>query len=438
MSTAIPSDLRENLSLSRDTDAVRAAALAKSAWRLVPLLALAYVVNYLDRTNIGFAALAMNRDLGLSFGEFSFASGVFYVGYIVLAVPSCLALHRFGARKWLAGIMVAWGLASAATALASGPVSLSILRFIAGVAQAGFLPGVVFYFSTWFPRHYLTHILAYFLLAIPLSSVVAGPLSVALVQMDGTLGLYGWQWLFILEGLPAVLLGIATLRLLADSHDDADWLTPAERSKLVAEVTEEHRGLEAPSLMGALTDMRVVTLTVVFFFLIMGTVGPTYWMPLILKAQGLTGMQAGWVTAALYLVSSLAMIMWTLHIDRKGGHLSNLAIACMVAMLGLALSVAFKGLSTSLIGLLLALTGVSAARADFYSITTRFLTGAAAAGAIAFIIAVANLGGFAGPFLLGWLKEVTGSFTMGLYALAGAIGVAGLFALYLRSFMPEE
>ena len=268
--------------------------------------------------------------------------------------------------------------------------------------------------------------------------MVAGPLSVALLQMDGVLGLNGWQWLFILEGLPAVLLGLAALRMLADRHDEAEWLTPTERDRIEAEVEEEHRGLEAPSLLGALTDKRVLALTIIFFFMIVGTVGPTYWMPLILKAQGLTGMQSGWVTAALYLVSSLAMIMWTLHIDRKGGHLLNLAIACVVAMLGLALSVAFKGLPSALIGLLLALTGVSAARADFYSITTRFLTGAAAAGAIAFIISVANLGGFAGPFLLGWLKEVTGTFTAGLYALAAALGVAGLCALYLRTFMHDE
>jgi ACS family tartrate transporter-like MFS transporter len=438
MSTAAPTDIPESLPLARDVDVVRGSALTKSAWRLVPLLAAAYVLNYLDRTNIGFAALVMNRDLGLTFGEFSFASGVFYVGYIVLAVPSCLALCRYRARRWLAGLMIAWGLVSAATALASGPISLSLLRFAAGAAQAGFLPGVIYYFATWFPRHYLTHILAYFLLAIPLSSVIAGPLAVAFLQMEGIGGLYGWQWLFVLEGLPAVLLGLAALRTLADDHDDADWLTPAEHAKVAAEVADEQARTAHITPFRALVDVRVLILTVIFFFLIMGTVGPTYWMPLILKAYGLTGVQAGWVTAAIYLTSSIAMIVWTLHIDRVGGHLINFAIASLVAAAGLALSVALKALSPALIGLTLALAGVSAARADFYSIPTRFLSGAAAACSIAFIIAVANLGGFAGPFVLGWMKEITGSFSAGLYSLAGALALAGAIALFLRAAVHDE
>src|SRR3984885_3410153 len=236
-------------------DPQQEAVLKKIAWRIVPLLTLAYVVNYLDRTNIGFAALTMNKDLGLSASEFGYGAGILFLGYTVFEIPSNLALYRFGARRWIARIMITWGIVSALTALVIGAKSYYLARFALGIAEAGFFPGVAYYFAAWFPTQYRTRMLAWFLVAIPVSSLIGGPISGLLLELDGLLGLKGWQWLFIVEGIPAVILGFVVLRVLADRPQDAAWLSPKEREILEGMLDAEHRERPKSRLVTALSDI---------------------------------------------------------------------------------------------------------------------------------------------------------------------------------------
>jgi ACS family tartrate transporter-like MFS transporter len=255
MNTTVANDYPvASLADTGNREALLQSAIRKNLFRLIPVLAIAYFFNYIDRTNVGFAALTMTRDLGLSNAELGAAAGLFFVGYCLLEVPSNLALYRFGARRWLARIMISWGLLSAATALVTGPASFYTLRILTGAAEAGFFPGVVFYLSYWFPAQYRIKVLAWFLVAIPLSSVVGGPLSVAILAMDGIAGMKGWQWLFILEGLPACIMGLVTLRILRDKPGEAFWLTPDERTVLTDELALESASRPRKNLLAALKD----------------------------------------------------------------------------------------------------------------------------------------------------------------------------------------
>src|SRR5271166_4294299 len=260
-------------------DPQQEAVLKKIAWRIVPLLTLAYVVNYLDRTNIGFAALTMNKDLGFTATEFGFGAGILFLGYTVFEIPSNLALYKFGARRWIARIMITWGLVSAATAFVTGTDSYYFARFMLGVAEAGFFPGVTYYLAAWFPTQYRTRMLAWFLVAVPLSSVVGGPISGMLLELDGALGLKGWRWLFIAEGLPAIILGVAVLRMLADRPETATWLSPKEREILQAMLDAERRERPKSSLAAALSDVRVILLAVVQFGFTLVSYGVGIFLP---------------------------------------------------------------------------------------------------------------------------------------------------------------
>jgi MFS transporter, ACS family, tartrate transporter len=406
--------------------------LTKNAWRL-PLLAFASFVHYMDRTNIAFAALSMNRDLGLTAAEFGTAASIFYLGYVLVSVPSALAMYRFGARRWLACIMVCWGLGAALKALVTGPATLSTIRFIEGAAQAGFFPGVIYYLTLWFPAQYRARALAWFLVSIPASAVIGGPVSVTLLRMDGLLGLSGWRWLFLIEGLPTVLFGLIVLRVLVDKPMDAAWLTGEERSELLTVIEDEPR-VGRRSFMIALRDKRTSLLAAIFFLLILGVLGPAYWMPLILKSHGLSDTQVGWVSAGPYLVAAGAMVLSGRLMDRTGGQVFYLAGACLIAAAGFAFSVFYDALLPALIGLTIALAGLGAARPAFFSIPPQFLTGLAAAGGLALINSAGSLGGVVGPFAVGWLKDATGSFRAGLYSLAGALVLAALLTFVFGAF----
>jgi ACS family tartrate transporter-like MFS transporter len=422
-------------STSATADALLASATRKNLIRLVPILAVAYFFNYIDRTNVGFAALTMNRDLGLSNAQFGAAAGLFFVGYCLLEVPSNLILYRVGARRWLARIMISWGLLSAATALVTGPTSFYAIRVLTGAAEAGFFPGVLFYLTTWFPAQNRIRVLSWFLVAIPMSSVVGGPLSAALLEMDGLLGFKGWQWLFVVEGIPACLMGVLTLILLRDSPRDASWLTPAERAALLEALERESTSRPRKDFLAALRDGKVWILTGILFSYWLGINGIAIWLPLILKGHGLTTLQIGWLSAAPYLVASVAMIIWARHMDRTGQHLGNLAATCLVAAAGFIISVLFSSLVPAMIGITFAVIGLSSARPAFYSLPPRFLTGAAAAGGIAFINAVGSLSGYVAPWIMGILKDATGSFDSGLLGLAAMLVVSALLTglLKLRS-----
>ena len=414
------------------------AAFMKAAWRLVPFVTIGYLVNYMDRNNVGFAALTMNRDTGLTATQFGFGAGVLFFGYSVFEIPSNIALYRFGARRWIARIMITWGIVSAATAFVRGPQSWYALRFLLGVAEAGFFPGITFYLATWFPAEYRARMLAWFLVAIPASTVVGGPISGLILEMNGILGLAGWQWLFIIEGLPATLMGIAALRVLPDRPEDAAFLTPDERRLVRATIAGERRERETRHLLPALKDPRVLVLTVAQFGFTAGSYGVGIWLPQIMKDAQLSNVTIGFLTGGCYVVASVAMIVWAAWVDRTGHKIRNLTLACLVAAVGLVLAIVTGNFWWSLLWIIVALVGITSARAIFWTIPTRFLTGMAAAGGLAFINSVATLGGFVGPYAMGWLRDATGSFSAGLMAMAGLLALATLMSWSLKLFVTQE
>ncbi|GGF39693.1 membrane protein [Aliidongia dinghuensis] len=411
---------------------------ARVAWRILPLLTIAYIVNFLDRTNVGFAALTMNKDVGLSASEFGYGAGILFIGYCFFEVPSNVALYRFGARIWLARIMISWGLISMATVFTSGPSSFYVLRFLLGAAEAGFFPGAAFYLTLWFPKEYRARIYAWFLIAIPASSVIGGPLSGALLQLNGALGLAGWKWLFLAEGVPAVLLGVLLLALLVDGPQKAKFLTPAERDLIQRRLAAEPKERERKFLWESLKDGRVLTLALVQFTYTVGAYGVAIFLPLILKEQHFTNMLIGWLTALANLAACIVMVVWAGFIDRSGRAVFSLAMTCLVSGLGLVVAIAVHSFVPAFIGLTVAVVGTSTARAVLWTIPTRFLTGLAAAGGLAFINSVGVFGGFVGPSIMGLMKDLSGSFNSGLVAMTGFLFVATVLALSARRYIARE
>jgi len=420
------------------SDAVLKSAIRKAALRFVPLLTIAYLFNYLDRTSLGFAALTMNQQLGLSAGQFGLAAGIFFVGYSTFEIPSNLMLYRFGARRWLARIMISWGRNQAATAFVVGPNSFYGARLLLGIAEAGFFPGVTFFLAAWFPAQYRTRMLAWFLIGIPASALVGGPVCGMLLQMQGIWGLAGWQWLFILVSLPCIPLGLLTLYLLADRPDTATWLTPGERDALQHVLASEVRERPQSSLLAALKDSRVQILAAVQFGFTLGSYGIGIWLPLILKEYHLSTLKIGWISAIPYLFACAGMILWARYVDRKGHRVVNMAIACFLGGAGLVAPILSGSQTVAVIGFSVALVGVTAARAIFWAIPTRFLTGVAAAGGLAFINSIGTVGGFVGPSMMGWLRQLSGSYVVGLTAVAVIMIAATIASMSLKLVGSKE
>src|SRR5882757_4025932 len=428
-----------DVSSEADSDAVLQSAVRKAALRFVPLLTIAYLFNYLDRTSLGFAALTMNQQLGLTAGQFGLAAGVFFLGYSTFEIPSNLLLYRFGARRWLARIMISWGLVSAATAFVVGPNSFYALRLLLGITEAGFFPGVTFFLAAWFPAQFRTRMLAWFLVGIPLSSLVGGPVCGMLLQMDGIWGLAGWQWLFLMVSLPCIPLGLLTLYLLADNPEAASWLTTAERDTLNGVLASEVRERPHASLWAALKDTRVLMLAAIQFGFTLGSYGIGIWLPLMLKEYHLSTLAIGWTAAIPYLFASVGMILWARYVDEKGRRIVNLAVACVLGGAGLLVPIISSGsVALAVFGFSAALVGVTAARAIFWSIPTRFLTGVAAAGGLAFINSIGTVGGFAGPYMMGFLREFSGSYVFGLSAVAAIMVAAAVLSMSLKLVMTRE
>jgi MFS transporter, ACS family, tartrate transporter len=413
-------------------------AVSKTAWRLLPLLTLAFIFNYIDRTSVGFAALSMNADLGLTATQFGWGAGILFAGYCLLEVPSNMMLYRYGARRWLARIMITWGLAAAATSLAVGPKSFYFARFVLGVAEAGFFPGVTFYLATWFPAKYRTRMLAWFMVGVPVSSILSGPLSGLLLNLDGVWGLAGWKWMFIMQGLPASIIGVIVLVMLRDNPSQAHWLTDMERDALISALANEHRDKEKKNLGAALRDKRVLILTGIQFGFVLGSYGIGIWLPTILKAHGLTISAIALVSTVPYIFATVAMLTWARAVDKSGKKIMNLLFTCLFGAGGMVIAAMFHQFWPAMIGITIAVIGVTTARAVFWSIPTRFLSGAAAAGGLAFINSVGTFGGFAGPFLVGWLKDVTGSFAMGMLGMAAMLLVSTILTASLRLFVKDE
>ena len=310
-----------------------ASAIGKASLRLIPFLFLAYMVNFLDRVNVGFAALAMNEDLGLTPEMFGFGAGIFFLGYIAFEVPSNVALYRFGARLWIARIMISWGLVAAAMAFIVGEMSFYALRLLLGVAEAGFFPGIILYLTFWFPREERARIVSMFMAAVPIATVIGGPLSGALLGMHGLGGIAGWRWLFVIEALPAILLGALALAVLPDRPRDASWLTPAEaealEARLAVEAGEARRhGYEG--LWQALTNPRVLLLGVTYFCLVIGLYGIGFWMPQVIKTFGLSNLATGFLTAVPYLVAAIGMVLAGRHSDRTGERAWHVALPLLI------------------------------------------------------------------------------------------------------------
>jgi MFS family permease len=328
---------------------------------------------------------------------------------------------------------------SAATALAVGPNSFYALRLMLGAAEAGFFPGVAFYLGTWFPAQYRTRMIAWFMVAIPISSVIGGPMSGWLLTMDGIAGIAGWQWMFLIEGLPVVLIGIGLLWLLADRPEDVPWLTDDERRIVRERLAAERRPREVRHLGAAIRDVRVLLLALVQFGFLVGSYGIGIFLPLILREGKLTDVQVGFVSSACYLAAVIGMILWAGHVDRGASKVVNLALSCVVSACGFLGAILFRdNFWMSVIWMAVAVTGVNGARAIFWTIPPRFLTGMAAAGGLAFINSIGTTGGFVGPYVMGWLSDETGSFSAGLLAMSGFLILAAALAWSLRRFAPGE
>ena len=405
--------------------------------RLIPFLLLLYILNFLDRVNVGFAALEMNRDLGFGPAVYGFGAGVFFLGYCLFEVPSNLVLYRIGARIWIARIMVTWGLAASAMMLVHTPASFYALRFLLGVAEAGFFPGIIFYLTGWFPARERARAYAWFLAAIPVCGVIGGPISGALLGLDGRLGLRGWQWLFLLEGIPSILVGIAVLRLLPDRPRDARWLRPEERAWLEQQLEAEraHQGPDhGDSLRRALGNPLVWWLALTYFLLILAFYGYALWLPQLVKASGdFSNFEVGVITAIPYAVAAVGMVLVGRSSDRTGERHLHLVLPALAGAVGF-VAVTRAGSTVLLVAALsLVAFGVLGWLGPFWALPTAFLREQAAAGGIALINSMGAVGGFVGPYLLGELKQRTGSFTPGLLLLAGSLVAAVVVALGLRT-----
>jgi ACS family tartrate transporter-like MFS transporter len=418
-----------------DASPHEAQVLRKAALRLVPFLGLLYFVAYLDRVNVGYAALTMNRDIGLSAAAYGLGAGIFFIGYFLFEVPSNLILEKVGARRWIARIMITWGVLSAAMALVTGPTSFYVVRFLLGVAEAGFFPGMILYLTYWFPAEQRGRIVAMFMLAIPISSVVGAPVSTALLDTS-VFGLKGWQTMFLLEGAPAILMGVAVLLWLADKPATAKWLNPEERVVLQAAVDRDAADHEHHHLHGlgaALKSPRLWRFAFVYFGVVMGLYGLGFWLPQIVKGfGGLSNQQTGLITAAPYLLAAVVMYLWGRHSDRTGERTWHFVIPAGVAAAGFLIASQLADPVAQFAALTMAAIGVNAALPMFWALPTRFLRGAAAAGGIAMINSVGNLAGYLGPSVMGVLRERTGGYGAGLLALAASLAVAALLAVELR------
>jgi ACS family tartrate transporter-like MFS transporter len=401
--------------------------------RLLPFAVLTYFFCYLDRINVGFAALTMNRDLGLDPSVYGMAAGAFFWGYVLFEVPSNIILEKLGARLWIARIMVSWGLLSGATAFAVGPKSFMVLRFLLGLAEAGLFPGIVLFFTYWFPDRYRARVNAGFTLALPLAVATGAPFSTALLGLDGLLGFRGWQWMFLFEALPTVLIGIAVLFLLTDRPDEARWLGREERGWLSGRIAEERRLIEAAkrfSVLRAFWDPKVLLLSLNYLGVVTASLGMLLFVPQIIKELGVTNMQVGWVTMIPYIAGAVSMMFFGWLSDRIGDRRWTLFWTCVLASAGLVVAGLTVGTWWAIVGITIASAGFYGTKGPFWSSPTMFLTGPAAAAGIAWINSIGNLGGFFGPTIVGWAKVLTGSFAGGLYGLAACTAISAVVALF--------
>lgn len=416
--------------------ALERATLSKVTRRLMPFLFLLYIVAWLDRVNVGFAALQMNRDLELSPAVYGLGAGLFFVGYALFEVPSNLVLARVGARRWIARIMITWGLISASMMFVRDPASFYTLRFLLGVAEAGFFPGIIYYLSNWYPAPQRARAVSWFMVAIPLTIVIGGPLAGFLLDMNGLLGLRGWQWLFLLEGLPAVILGGVVFFYLTDRPEHAHWLEPAERACLSNAISAEQARAQERHGIGlgrAFLHPIVWILGLINFAFQAGSYGLALWIPQIIKGlAGFSDLQVGLISAIPYFAAALGMVAIGAHSDRTGERFTHIAIPLLIGGIGFVASAYLLSPIPGIIALTVAAVGDLGGRGPFWALPGRFLAGSASAGGIALINTIGALGGFVGPSLVGFVKGATGSFKGGLMLLAFLLFASAIATLLLR------
>ena len=411
-------------------------ACAKVTRRLIPFLMLLYVVAWFDRVNVGFAALQMNHDLGFSSSVFGFGAGVFFIGYALFEVPSNLVLARVGARRWIARIMVTWGLVSVAMMFVRGPLSFYALRFVLGVAEAGFLPGVIYYLGQWYPRAERARAISWFMVGIPLSTVLGAPLAGLLLGLNGWHGLAGWQWLYLLEGLPAVLLGFVVLKVLPDTPAEARWLSREEQQWLARQMAAEHTDTSARHGFGlrqALLHPTVWLLGFVLFACQCGSYGLTLWIPQIVRGlSAQSDLLVGFISALPYIAAAIGMVLLGWSSDRSGERFWHVALPSLFGAAGFAASAFLHSPVLAMLALTVAAVGDLGSRGPFWALPGRFLSGSALAGGIALINTLGSLGGFVGPYAVGLVKDATGSFTGGLLLLALMLVASAVATLWLK------
>jgi len=402
--------------------------------RFLPLLIVCYFVAYLDRVNVSFAALTMKPDLGLSATAYGFGAGIFFLAYFLFEVPSNLLLVRYGARTWIARIMFSWGVLSGAMAFVSGETSFYVIRLLLGVAEAGFFPGIIFFLTLWFPAAYRARIIGYFMAAIPISTVVGAPASGLLLGLDGLLGLKGWQWLFIIEAVPAVILSVVVYFYLTDRPADATWLDVEERTWLVSRLDQEQKQRETRhnyGLMEALLNPKVLALGVVYFGVVATNYGLTFFLPQMVQEFGMSNVKIGLVSALPYFVGTVSIVLWGRRSDRKLERRFHLAFPLLVAAAATAAAAALDDPALKMIAFCIAGFGIFGSMPVFWTLPTAFLSGPAAAGGIAMINSIGNLAGFAAPYAMGWIRDTTGSYAGGLLSLAASGLIAMIIVLAL-------
>jgi ACS family tartrate transporter-like MFS transporter len=412
---------------------VERTTIRKIYLRLLPLLFLAYFVCYLDRINVGFAALTMNKDLGFTATVYALGATAFFWGYCLFEIPSNIVLEKIGARVWIARIMITWGLFSAATAFVAGSTSFATVRFFLGVCEAGFFPGMILYFTYWFPARYRGRVVGWFMTAIPIAIFLGGPISTSLlVALDGLLGLAGWRWLFLCEAAPAVILGIAVLFYLTDRPAKAHWLEPHEREWLIAELAAERSAVEQVrvySVLQSLLNLRVLALSVIYLGIGTASLGLVLFLPQMIKQLGVSTLMTGFVSAIPYVVGTVGMIVCGYITDHMLERRWNLFFTCLAGAIGLFAAALLSGSLWALAGLSVATVGFYGMKTSFWPLPSTFLSGTAAAAAIAAINSLGNLGGLIGPIAVGWLKDTTGTFEAGLYFLAACALVSAVVTL---------
>ena len=402
--------------------AIEKSAMWKIYLRLLPFAVVAYFLAYIDRINVSFAALTMRDDLGISAATYGFALGTFYWGYFIFEVPSNVVLEKVGARLWIARIMITWGILAGVTAMVTGGTSFGVVRFFLGVAEAGFFPGLVLYFTYWFPTYHHARIVSGFLIGLPIAVAGGAPISTALLGLDGMFGLKGWQIMYIAEGVPTVLLGLATFFILTDRPAQAKFLTEAEKAWLSAKLASEREAKEAVkkfSVMQGFFDPKVLLLALNYFGIVVASLGILFFVPQIIKSIGVTdNMTVGWLTMIPYISGGIGLVGWGLISDRMNERRWNLLGACVVSTVGLIIAGMTIGSWWAMVGLSIATFGFYGSKGPFWSMPPMFMTGTAAAASIAWINSIGNLGGFFGPWYVGIIKDWSGSYAGGLYGLA--------------------